>query len=256
MKAWWVAGWVALAGGLGACAGTPQRVETVVISYACEREGGVLRMGGPSHDLLDCALTHDAEPPDVVVVSSFGGQVAESIAVADVLAGWDTILRVEGWCASSCANYFIPVARRVEVADRAEILLHGSIDDAHLARSRRNGFADGERHHAAQAGFEARHGVHRGWLLWRDEGDKPTSWGRHVEGEGTIWLPEERRRKRRSMISVTPDFAASCLPVVPFVWKPGAAALVRPGDIKLQERALDNGFVSTENMRCVDPEGA
>jgi hypothetical protein len=60
-------------------------------------------------------------------ITSKGGAVGIALALANRYRGHIDLVIVEGMCVSSCANYFLPAAKRLRVAERSYVLLHGSI---------------------------------------------------------------------------------------------------------------------------------
>lgn len=65
-------------------------------------------------------------------ITSGGGDAWGTLEVARALRGRLDLLIVDGICASACANYLLPAAKRLLVEPRAYVLLHGSMnqDDA------------------------------------------------------------------------------------------------------------------------------
>lgn len=163
---------------------------------ACEQrtaETFVIR-GGIDAEMALCVRETLADTTRELVLDSEGGSVEAALDIADLLAGRDQTMRVEGECNSSCANYFLPLARRVAFSPDAMVLLHGSVDPWTIDRwrNRKSEFmatqiADGRTPEAAEAAFAsllrtaetiaareeafaARYGVRPGWLLRREPG--------------------------------------------------------------------------------------
>ena len=67
----------------------------------------------------------DKHPDVPLVVKSTGGAVNAAIDVARTMLRHRTRLIIRGECLSSCANYWLPVARFVEVEEGGVILFHG-----------------------------------------------------------------------------------------------------------------------------------
>lgn len=95
-------------------------------AYTCSYDGPLIHYNGATTlQLVNCLLAAPEEA-DRLVVTSAGGNVDLAIFAANVLKRRNLEVEVVGLCASSCANYLVPAARRL-LADRyAAILVHGS----------------------------------------------------------------------------------------------------------------------------------
>lgn len=95
-------------------------------AYTCSYDGPLIHYNGATTlQLVNCLLAAP-ESADRLVVTSAGGNVDWAIFAANVIKRRNLEVEVVGLCASSCANYLVPVARRF-VADRyAAILVHGA----------------------------------------------------------------------------------------------------------------------------------
>lgn len=184
---------------LAGCASSPTfttATETANRTGACEqRTPEIFAISGEiDAELAQCVRRNFADTTQQLVLDTEGGSVEAALDIAEVIQDRGLIMRVEGECNSSCANYFLPLARRIELAPAAMVLLHGSIDPwtIHRFRSRKAEFmamqarsgrtaeqaeasftellANAERTAARQAGFMERHGVNPGWLLYRTPG--------------------------------------------------------------------------------------
>ena len=196
--------------------------------------------------MADCVGRFAGRPIERVRVNTLGGDVRSALSIADTLAAAEPVVEVIRFCASSCANYVLPVARRVEVAPDAVVILHGSVDEGLLrrvaddphVRERSRELVD------AQEAFRQRHGVHPGWLLLREDYER-TPLSPHIEGDVRDFDGEEPRHVRG--FAVRPGFAQSCLPDVPFVWRGSTDPSPET------RRNLDrNGWADTLAMRCRD----
>jgi hypothetical protein len=142
-----------------------------------------------------------------LIVDSAGGELAAALDIAERIAPAHLTVRVRGSCHSACANYFIPVARRLVVEPGAYILIHGGADpklvheqlenrrDRELRQimrtehlSRAEAEARFERNlvtaHALverQRDFARRYGVGLGWFIYREQADEGL--GRYLVGE-------------------------------------------------------------------------
>jgi hypothetical protein len=163
---------------------------------ACEqRTAEVFAITGAiDAELARCVRETFAESTRELVLNSEGGSIEAALDIAEVLQGRGLTMRVEDECNSSCANYFLPLAKRIEIGPRAMVLLHGSIDPwtidrmrsnkpAFMAMQARNGrspeqaetdfaglISKSEALAARQADFARRHAVAPGWMLFRMAG--------------------------------------------------------------------------------------
>ena len=180
----------------GGCATSSTRTADTPRIGVCEQrtaEVFVIR-GEIDAELARCVRETLADTTRELALDSEGGDVEAALDIADLLAGRDLTMRVEGECNSSCANYFLPLARRVSISPNAMVLLHGSVDRWTIERWRNRrsevlatqiasgrtpeaakaAFASSLRHAdataARQDAFAARHGVRPGWLLYREPG--------------------------------------------------------------------------------------
>lgn len=199
----------------------------------------------------------------VLVLDSPGGDVATALDMAARFEGQGLEMRVDGECNSSCANYFLPLARRVVVEPGSVVMLHGSVDPALRARMTedRAGFlrdriAAGATPEEAQAAFDAgvaridamiarqdewarRHGVPPGWLLYREPGSTDVV-GIEGEPDGDV---------RRGLL-VEEAMMRSCLPgveVAPYRSRFGSGPINALRALVVRLR----GFAWSGAMRCV-----
>lgn len=166
--------------------------------------------------LADCVRRNFAETTRELVLDSEGGSVEAALDIAEMIEGRRLVMRVEGKCNSSCANYFLPLAGRIVVEAKGMVLLHGGIDpwtiDRWQARKAefimealRNGvtvaeaetafakfLANAEVLVARQADFAERNRVSPGWLLHRTPGSDDVHGLAHHPTRGFAVLVEER----------------------------------------------------------------
>ena len=145
-------------------------------------------------ELATCVRETFADTTRVLALDTEGGSVEAALDIVDILEDRGLTMRVEGECNSSCANYFLPLARRIEVEPDAVVLLHGSVDPwtIHRWHTRKAEFIALETDHGRtveeaeasfdemiakaealverQSAFASRHGVQPGWLLYRVPG--------------------------------------------------------------------------------------
>lgn len=213
--------------------------------------------------LAECIEQQFQDTTTTLVLNSTGGSVAAALDIAAKFEGRGMTMRVETQCNSSCANYWLPLARRVELEPRAWIILHGSLDPRLVegfAASRLEVIADhqaqGMTEAAATARFEeaeallrantsreaafvARNDIPRGWMLYREPGSNRihgVSGG--VFGNGRIGVIVEER------------FFRSCFPGIEI--EPFQRDLDRHYLKSLRAIALlARGIARTASMECV-----
>lgn len=188
-----------------------------VRSGACEQrspEVFVIR-GEIDAELAACVRHTFDDTTRTLALNTEGGSVEHALDIAEVLQNRRLVMRVEGECNSSCANYFLPLAARIEFSPEAIILLHGSVDPWTIDRwrNRRAEFmameaAQGrdaakaeesfqslltlaERLVERQADFARRHRVASGWLMVRRPGSGEIPGLAPQPGKGQAILVEE-----------------------------------------------------------------
>lgn len=205
---------------LGGCASTSSfsvRSEAEARTGACEqRTAEVFAISGKiDAELAECVRQTFAETTRELALDTEGGSVEAALDIAEILEGRGLTMRVEWQCNSSCANYFLPLARRIEFSPRAMVLLHGSIDPWTIDRwrSRKSEFitlqarigrsteeaevafagmlARSEATATRQAEFARRHNVAPGWLLYRTPGSGDVAGLDHEPDRSRAILVEE-----------------------------------------------------------------
>lgn len=196
----WIAG-AALA--LAACASTDS-----TLPRDCTRTGDVLTLEGSTDAAMLACVQAQSPPPTHIVLSSTGGNVDIALEIGDIIASWDATIEVRDYCNSSCANYFVPVARELVLHQQSVLAIHGGIDAGLVARGADPATASKQRHYAL------RHGIPPGWLFRREtaEAYQDVSLGNDVTGDIT-----PLRSGRVSMVVVEPLLLETCLPHVPLV---------------------------------------
>jgi hypothetical protein len=184
---------------LGACASSRAfNADASAATGACQqRSAEVFAISGEiDRDLAECVRQTFADTTRVLALDTKGGSVEAALDIATVIEGRDLTMRVEGECNSACANYFLPLARRIELAPDAVVLLHGGVDPWTIDRwrSRQDEFmaieaqrgqtpeqaqaaferflSAAEATAARQAAFAQRHSIPPGWLLYRTPGSE------------------------------------------------------------------------------------
>lgn len=199
--------------------------------------------GGTNQTMLDC-VTQLARPPvRTVVVDSVGGPVKTAIPIAEMLARLDAEVVVRGQCNSSCANYFLSVARKITLEPGSIVTLHGSIDDSFLARN--PAAADT---HRLQREFASRHGVPYGWLLFRTAADWANkSLGGHVSGAVERFGASSINVRQ---FLVEEAFLRSCLPNVEVTPFRNTLAQRVYTEARLRRSLQRQGVHPTGTLRC------
>lgn len=163
---------------------------------------------GPVNEAMaECVRSNLATSTTELVVDSGGGDIKQALDIAELLEPLTLTVRVRERCYSSCANYFLPLARRLIIEPGAAIVLHGGADPQFLqgqmlerrerrirdimsdagvdraeAETRYEANLEGLRTLIArQRAFAARQNVGIGWFLYREEGDRDV--GRWLTGE-------------------------------------------------------------------------
>lgn len=142
------------------------------LAYAapCEqRSPTVFALSGETNPAMaDCVAAKLQPTTTELVVDSQGGPSGAAMDIAERLSGLrDLTIRVDGQCASSCANYVLPLGRRLLVARQAIIMVHGGMDPAQVARVEPNKKAMIQALADRQLAFARRHKIPPGWLLYR-----------------------------------------------------------------------------------------
>jgi hypothetical protein len=235
---WFVS--VALLFGAG-CVTQPAEMKTP--AGTCELSStGVLRLQGTIDDRMHaCVEALSIQHLHRVELDSPGGNVRVAMRIGDMLARFQTDMVVKNECSSSCANYILPVARRITVEAGALVILHGSIDEVW----REQGSADLVE---LQAEYAARHSFRQGWLLVRDPANPaggPSM--KYVSGAPETW----GQPASVAYLIAEEAFLISCLPGVsidPFV---DTEVQRIGGDGALREKYTRRKMYPTGSMRCL-----
>ena len=136
----------------------------------CEqRSPTVFALNGETNLAMAACVTAKLRPTTTeLVVDSPGGPSGVAMDIADRLARLgDLTIRVDGQCASSCANYFLPLGRRLLVGRQAIIMVHGGMDPAQVSKVAPSERASIQALADKQRAFALRHRIPPGWLLYR-----------------------------------------------------------------------------------------
>lgn len=188
--------------GLGA--GPPCQVDS---------DGQLLLRGHTAAPMLACVDGLANTPVTRIILDSTGGPVVFALQIGDRLARYDVEMVVRGQCNSSCANYFLPVARTITVEPGSMVLLHGSADAGLLAQSSAAPGANVDKlreQFDAQAAFAERHHIHSGWLQIRDEEDVAAKRGSKFTS-GMVKGPFSSGKLNVKAMLVEEAFMRSCL---------------------------------------------
>ncbi|WP_339915107.1 hypothetical protein [uncultured Brevundimonas sp.] len=179
-----------------------------------------------------------------VRVRSPGGNVVTAMKIAERLHAMNAEFVVDGYCESSCANYFLPVARRIVVEPGARIVLHGSSDEHLLAKSGQiEPFQQ-------QRAFAERFHVPLGWLLYRTEAEfQAGSNGRHVSGAVDTPPGDDRV----VYIVVEERFLRSCYPHLDIEFRSETYTDRMRRDAPFRNRLARDGFYPSGSLECVRP---
>lgn len=117
------------AAGAGTAPPTRDELMTLRDRENCElQQPGRVVYAGDSSMLAACLarLGLDTGPIAELRITSRGGDAWATLEIARALRGRLDRVVIDGLCASSCANYLLPSAKRVRVEPRSYVLLHGS----------------------------------------------------------------------------------------------------------------------------------
>jgi hypothetical protein len=124
--------------------------------------------GETDQAMADCVAAKLKPTTTELVIDSPGGPSGVAMDIAERLSGLrDLTIRVDGECVSSCANYFLPLGRRLLVGRQAIIMVHGGMDPAQVAKVAPNQKAAIQALADKQLAFARRHEIPPGWLLYR-----------------------------------------------------------------------------------------
>jgi hypothetical protein len=100
----------------------------------CEQpRPGYVVYTGDSDKFSECLQLLGMKEIAELRINSRGGDIPLTLQLGQSLIGRIDVLIVDGLCASSCANYILPTARRLIVEPDSLVVLHGSIDVRQVA---------------------------------------------------------------------------------------------------------------------------
>ena len=227
------------------CGGAPE--PRLGLRPHCAVDGASLELNGfTGEEMLTCLDAVDLAGVTQVVLDSPGGSVGIALIIAERLAALDAEMVVRSRCHSSCANYFLPVARRIRLQPDATVILHGSVDGMLLE----NGASPDV--FQAQADFAQRHGVSLGWLMYRDAGETSSGYGRYLSGAAQTW-PEDAGAARIAFVMAEEAMMRSCLPGVEIEPFEDTGSQRLRADAQARERWRRLGVYPSGDLRCVTP---
>lgn len=221
--------------------------QTVLKGPRCDANKDALTYVGPTDARLTACLT--AHPKVTSLrITSLGGPVADAITAGRIVAAREMNVEVAGFCGSSCGNYIIAAAARLDVLQDSVIMLHGApLADPAAQREQaaaaldqtgifaeddngpvlRNAVTQLQAQRALHDHFAADFAVGREWY-------DLTAYYRAVEGQDDA-----------PMLLVSPEFARACLrhPAIGAFWYPAS------DDDRARERQLLGGaamFMGTD----------
>jgi hypothetical protein len=197
---------------------------TVLKGPLCDAAKDALTYVGPTDARLTACL--NAHPKATVLrITSLGGPVVDAMEAARIVAQRAMAVEVAGFCGSSCGNYVIAAATRLDVLPDSVVMLHGApladpmaqraqviaaLDRAGIPTDLENGMvlrraitevqAERAQHDAFATDFAVGH-------EWYDL----TAYYRAIEGD-----------EDAPMLLVSPEFARACLthPQIGAFWYP------------------------------------
>ena len=141
----------------------------------CKLENAItLELSGSTDaKMLACVQSKNLESVKIIKVNSYGGSVDDALQIGALLAPLKAEFIITKQCNSSCANYFLPIARKITLQKNAAIALHGSMDIG-FGRKISQDAPDDKKAITVwdiverQQIYAAKYNIHRGWLLYRD----------------------------------------------------------------------------------------
>ncbi|GEM_PF-696396 len=236
----------------------------------CRVQGKTMFLTGDiDPSMLDCVKSLANTHPHgfkTVRLDSPGGNVEAALDIAEILADYHADMIVKHDCSSSCANYFLPVAKSIRLEEGAGILLHGTIDDglveiwkqdkSETFKNTSNKYENHIQLVEKSLAFLNRHHIHRGWWLWRTHQDRlNNNFGRYVKGKPQDWpnLMCYFRHCVRSYILAEESFLKSCLKGVQIYPFNNTAVQRMYTDKKFRKRMTRQGVYPSGTMRCTPP---
>lgn len=99
--------------------------QSVTSGPRCAEAHGTLTYVGPTGQALVACL-NTRPKAKTLKITSLGGPVIEAVAAARIVAERAMAVEVAGFCGSSCGNYIVAAAARLDVLPDSVIMLHGA----------------------------------------------------------------------------------------------------------------------------------
>lgn len=230
------------------CTTTPQMAPQVMLESQCEYLSSTeLSIEGKiNEDTLNCVNRGQIDHVKTLTVNTPGGDVRAAIKIAEQFSNELHII-IDGECNSSCANYFVPRAKRLTFMPDAIMLLHGSIDEE-LAEGKMVKLMETR---VQQTAFAQKHAVHLGWLLTRSKDEYMDNlWGHYLKGKADF----DRKLLRRAQaqyVLVDEPLLRSCLPNLDYDGFEHSAAFRFKTEKKVRKKLLAQGAVGSGTLRCI-----
>ena len=231
---------------LSGCATTYSRASS---SYECEYNASreTLTVSGDTDEkMLGCFETYFSQAISNIIISSNGGRVDTAIKIAQLVATNDISLTINRACNSSCANYIMPVSKRIIVRPGAQILLHGSIDQGFAATHGKWAQEQAD----LQRDFANNFDIPSGWLLLRTpkqyELKQPSPF---ISGTYENWGNDKATAK---FFLVEENFFKSCFPKKDIYFHPKTLSNNSRKGEDLKKKYAKKGIYPTGNMLCIN----
>ena len=226
---------------------------------SCKLESAtVLKLSGSTDvKMLSCVRSKNLAGVKTIKVNSAGGSVSDALEIGDLLAPLGAEFIITKQCSSSCANFFLPIARKITLRKNAHIILHGSIDSGiarKVIRDTPTGTGvDFWEVVELQQYYAEKYDIHRGWLMYRETYENGGG-GRFDYVSGNLdWLENSGTVK---MIMVEEHMLRSCLKnveITPFVDTRIDRARVSK---KKKRKLIKHGIRPSGTWACIGPGSA
>jgi len=203
--------------------------------------------GDTDAKMLDCVQKLDLSEIDRIELKSIGGSVRHALQIGDLIAPLKAHMHVKDYCNSSCANYFLPVARSVTIEPKAELLLHGSMDPG---IARKAGTARVWESVDAQEAYARTHRIHRGWLMYRN--DYRNGGGTKLDYfDGQYGWPDDETNIQA--FQVEPKLFKSCFPDIPVTFESPTLAEQANNNERTKRKFVEQKIRPTGTFICKGP---
>lgn len=212
----------------------------------------VLQVAGPTdHEMKTCLRENLNKEIKVLRLTSGGGSASLAMDIGEMLAARPLKIIVSEQCASSCANYLLPVAAEIYVDADSLIMLHGSIDEGFVANARTiqsdTVISEFESLQTRQDAYALRFKIPGPWLLERES---YASFGSPLAGLTGQFSDFHRETSKRSKLLPGPDFVKSCFPHVEISFSDRSLAIKALNDVRVARRLARQGYFSSGTARC------